>query len=84
MRTGHKKAVVRTGPRLGSGSAAVPPDRQLVVGVDLPFRGALSVQIMAMRLLVANGKDGGWRLHPALVAGGVYGRQLDRVKKRPG
>jgi hypothetical protein len=35
---------------------------------------------MAVRLLVANGKDGGWRLHPALVAGGVYGRRSDRVK----
>jgi hypothetical protein len=84
MRTGHKKAVVRTGPRLGSGSAAVPPDRQRVVGADLPFRGALSVQIMAMRLLVANGKDGGWRLHPALVAGGVYGRRSGSVKKHRG
>jgi len=39
---------------------------------------------MAMRLLVANGKDGGRRLHPALVAGGVYGRQSERVKKRAG
>jgi low temperature requirement protein LtrA len=36
---------------------------------------------MAMRLLVANGKDGGWRLHPALVAGGVYERRSDCVKK---
>jgi len=84
MRTGHKKAVVRTGPRLGSGSAAVPPDRQLVVGVDLPFRGALSVQVMTIRLLIANGKDGGRRLHPALVAGGVYGRRSDGVKNRSG
>ena len=73
-----------SGPRLGSGSAAVPPDRQLVAGVDLPFRGALSVQVMAMRLLVANGKGGGWRLHPALVAGGVYGRGSGGVKKRAG
>jgi hypothetical protein len=39
---------------------------------------------MAMRLLVANGKDGGWRPHPALVAGGVYGRRSDHVKKRAG
>ncbi|MEX2522542.1 MAG: hypothetical protein WD736_07270 [Chloroflexota bacterium] len=84
MRTGHKKAVVRIGPRLGSGSAAGPPDRQRVVGADLPFRGALSVQVMAMRLLVANGKGGGWRLHPALVAGGVYGRISGSVKKREG
>jgi hypothetical protein len=84
MRTGHKKAVVRIGPTAGVWVGGCPPDRQLVVGADLPFRGALSVQVIAMRLLVANGKGGGWRLHPALVAGGVYGRQSDRVKKTLG
>jgi hypothetical protein len=42
------------------------------------------VQVMAMRLLVANGKGGGWRLHPALVAGGVYGRRSGGVKKSLG
>jgi hypothetical protein len=65
---------------VGGGAAG----SQLVAGVDLPFRGVLSVRVMAMRILVANGKDGGWRLHPALVAGGVYGRQSGGVKKGAG
>jgi hypothetical protein len=84
MRTGHKNAVVRIGPTAGVWVGGGAAGSQLVAGVDLPFRGALSVQVMAMRLLVANGKDGGWRLHPALVAGGVYGRPPDGVKKRAG